>query len=119
MARAAAQLPLTPAVLHVLLALADADRHGYAIMRQVKADSGGAVTLGPGTLYGALKRLLDAGLVAESGSRPDPALDDQRRIYYTLTASGRRTLQAELARLERTLALARTRTLPAPQEHTA
>jgi DNA-binding PadR family transcriptional regulator len=91
-------LPLPPAWFHLLLALTNQERHGYALMQDVAAESGGSVRLGPGTLYGALKRLLALKLVEESGRRPDPELDDQRRRYYRLTALGRRALAAEAAR---------------------
>ena len=99
-------LPLTPAVFNILLALADGEKHGYAIMLEVEANTQGCVKMGPGTLYGSLKRLLEAGLVAESDERPDPELDDQRRRYYTLTGLGRRALQAEAQRLANQAALA-------------
>jgi len=96
-----ALLPLTPGVLHILLALAGGERHGYAIMQEVTRLSDGAVRLGPGTLYRTLKSLLDSGLIAESGERPDPEHDDDRRRYYRLTTFGRRVAQAETARLAR------------------
>ncbi|HUY78370.1 MAG TPA: PadR family transcriptional regulator [Ktedonobacterales bacterium] len=96
-----ALLPLTPGALHILLALAGGERHGYAIMQETTRLSDGAVRLGPGTLYRTLKALLDDGLIAESGERPDPAHDDERRRYYRLTAFGRRVAQAETARLMR------------------
>lgn len=108
MARSTDSTPLTPAVLHILLALASGDRHGYAIMKQVDADSRGRVRMGPGTLYGCLGRMLDAGLVAESGQRRDPALDDERRIHYRITAAGRRALAAELDRYRDVVSLAGT-----------
>ncbi|MCI0579571.1 MAG: PadR family transcriptional regulator [Chloroflexi bacterium] len=92
-------LPLTPAVFHILLALADEERHGYGIMQEVERLTNGAVRLGPGTLYGSIKRMLDARLIEESGDRPDPALDDQRRRYYWLTDFGRRVAEAEAKRL--------------------
>ena len=92
-------LPLTPAVFHILLALADGEKHGYAIMREVEKSTAGRVSMGPGTLYGAIKRLLKAGLIAETAERPDPALDDARRRYYQLTALGRDVLGAETERL--------------------
>jgi len=104
-------LPLTPAAFHVLLALADRDRHGYAIMQEVQASTGGQVAMGPGTLYGTLKRLLAAGLVEESDERPDPTIDDQRRRYYRLTYLGRRVAAAEAARLAEAVADARSKCL--------
>src|SRR5258705_6069166 len=82
-------LPLTPPVFHILLALADEERHGYGIMQDVARQTSGALQLGPGTLYGCLKRMLAAGLVEESGERPDPAIDDERRRYYRMSAHGR------------------------------
>lgn len=96
--RNTAQAPLSPAVLHVLLALSTAERHGYGIMKQVEADSQGQVKMGPGTLYGSLARMMEAGLIRESDKRVDPAMDDQRRIYYELTGAGRTALEAELER---------------------
>jgi len=102
-------LPLPPAWYHLLLALMEGERHGYALMQDVAAESGGRVRLGPGTLYGALKRLLEIGLVVESGRRPDPLLDDERRRYYRLTPMGRRALAAEAARHLRLVELARAK----------
>ena len=93
------QLPLAPATFQILLALVDGARHGYAIMKEVTTRTEGAVRLGPGTLYGCLKRMLTAGLVEESDERPDPALDDERRRYYRMTALGRRVVRAEAQRL--------------------
>src|SRR2546426_10391448 len=78
-------LPLTPAVFHILIALGDGEAHGYAIMQDVAEKSGGTVRLGPGTLYGAVNRLLKDGLIEESEERPDPEMDDTRRRYYRLT----------------------------------
>jgi DNA-binding PadR family transcriptional regulator len=92
-------LPLTPPVFHILLALADAERHGYGIMQDVARQTGGALQLGPGTLYGCLKRMLAARLVEESEERPDPELDDERRRYYRITALGDRAVRAEARRL--------------------
>jgi DNA-binding PadR family transcriptional regulator len=103
--------PLTPAVLHILLALSGGDRHGYGIMKQVRVDSDGRVAMGPGTLYGSLGRMIDAGLVRESDRRTDPALDDERRIYYAITTVGRRALAAELDRYRRVVELTSTRPL--------
>jgi DNA-binding PadR family transcriptional regulator len=95
------ELPLTPAVFHILLALADGEKHGYAIMQEVEAVTAGQVTMGPGTLYGSIKRMLKASLIVETDERPDPALDDARRRYYELTAYGRAALNAEAERLAR------------------
>lgn len=92
-------LPLTPAVLHILLALADGERHGYAIMQAVGRQTGGAVNMGPGTLYGSLRRMKEGGLVSESEEREDPERDDVRRRYYELTELGGRVLSAEVRRL--------------------
>jgi DNA-binding PadR family transcriptional regulator len=92
-------LPLTPAVFHILIALADGETHGYAIMLEVARRSGGSVRLGPGTLYGAIGRLLEDGLIEESEERPDPEMDDTRRRYYRLTNFGARVLAAETERL--------------------
>jgi DNA-binding PadR family transcriptional regulator len=102
---------LTPAVFHILLALSSGERHGYGIMKQVENDSQGKVTMGPGTLYGSLKRMLDAGLVRESDKRVDPEMDDQRRIYYQITGAGAGALAAELERYNRIVTLARERKL--------
>jgi DNA-binding PadR family transcriptional regulator len=104
-------LPLTPAVLHVLLALAGEERHGYGIMREVEDRTGGEVRLGPGTLYGAIKRMLADGLIEESDERPDPVLDDRRRRYYRITDFGRRVAGAEAERLQDLVNVARTRKL--------
>lgn len=106
-----AQQPLQPAAFHILLALARGERHGYALMGDVEALSEGAIRLGPGTLYGSIKRLLADGLIAETDNRPDPALDDQRRRYYELTAAGRKVLSAEATRLARLAAIAAERNL--------
>ncbi len=98
--------PLTPAVFHILLALSGEERHGYSIMKQVASDSNGAVKMGPGTLYGSLKRMLDSGLVVESAKRADPDLNDERRVYYKLTPAGRKALAAEVARYKRIVQIA-------------
>ena len=100
-------LPLTPAVFHILLALADRERHGYAIMSEVADTTDGQIKLGPGTLYGTIKRLLGSRLIEESDERPDPALDDERRRYYRLTDFGRHVLQAEIHRFSRMIKVAR------------
>ena len=98
-------LPLPVAQLHILLALATGDKHGYAIMTEVEVLTEGAVTMGPGTLYGTVKKMLRAELVEESDERPDPTLDDQRRRYYRITGLGGGVLDAEINRMEQ---LART-----------
>jgi DNA-binding PadR family transcriptional regulator len=103
-------LPLTPAVFHILLALADGERHGYGIMQEIAARDGMA-RMGPGTLYGSIKRMLAAGLIAEAGERPDPALDDERRRYYRLTDLGGRVAAAEAARLAGLVRLAASKQL--------
>ena len=109
-------LPLTPVALNVLLALADGDRHGYGIILEVEERTGGDVRLGPGTVYGAVKRLRDKGLIEDSGERPDPALDDERRRYYRLTALGGRVLAAEVGRLETLVRAARRKgAYPSPR----
>jgi DNA-binding PadR family transcriptional regulator len=97
---------LTATVLHILLALSTEDRHGYGIMKQVERESGGKVKMGPGTLYGSLGRMMTAGLIRESDKRVDPAMDDERRIYYTITAAGRKALSAELDRYRDVVAVA-------------
>ena len=104
-------LPLSPAVFHVLLALADAERHGYGIIKEVEARTEGRVRLGPGTLYGSIKRMLEEGLIEESDERPDSELDDERRRYYRLTGFGRRVATAEAERLEGLVASARDKRL--------
>ena len=101
--------PLTPAVFHILLALSSGERHGYGIMKQVEVDSQGKVTMGPGTLYGSLKRMLEAGLVKESDKRIDPEMDDERRIYYQITGIGEKALAAELERYKHIVTLAQER----------
>ena len=107
--------PLPPATFQILLALVEGERHGYAIMREVKERSAGAVRLGPGTLYGTLKRLLDGGLVEEAGERPDPTLDDERRRYYRITDVGEAVARAEARRLAALVREARTRKLIGPE----
>jgi DNA-binding PadR family transcriptional regulator len=103
--------PLTPAVFHILLALSSGEQHGYGIMKQVEVDSQGRVNMGAGTLYGSLKRMLEAGLVKESDKRVDPEMDDERRIYYQITGPGKKALAAELDRYRRLIAVARQRKL--------
>lgn len=105
-------LPLTPAVFHILLTLVDGERHGYAIMQEVAARTEGKLRMGPGTLYGSIKRMLAEGLIMESGERPDPALDDERRRYYRITDFGQRVAQAETQRLYQLLRVAQSKHLP-------
>ena len=102
-------LPLTPTVFHVLLALADQERHGYGIMQEVMAMTQNQVRMGPGTLYGSIKRMLKANLIEESDERPDPELDDERRRYYRLTDFGRRVLAAEAQRLSTLVGVAQAK----------
>ena len=103
--------PLTPAVFHILLALAQGEKHGYEVMKQVRQDTNGKVKMGNGTLYGSIKRMLHDQLIAEAGDRSDPELDDERRRYYRLTEAGRRALRAEMRRYVETVALLRRRDL--------
>jgi DNA-binding PadR family transcriptional regulator len=103
--------PLTPAVLHILLALSTQERHGYGIMKQVESDSHGKVKMGPGTLYGSLGRMIEAGLIRESDKKVDPEMDDERRVYYQITGSGQKTLAAELERYREVVAVAKKRQL--------
>jgi DNA-binding PadR family transcriptional regulator len=95
--------PLTPSVFAILLALAEGEKHGYAIMKEARTPQGGGVTLGPGTIYGSIDRLMRDGMVEESGLS-----DDERRRYYRLTAPGRTVLAAELERMEAAVASARS-----------
>ena len=104
--------PLTPAVLHILLALATGPRHGYGIMKQVRADSGEKVTLGPGTLYGSIRRMIDAGLIRESDQRTAPETDDERRIYYEICGLGQQALAAEIRRYRQVVAVAGRKRIP-------
>jgi DNA-binding PadR family transcriptional regulator len=98
-------LPLTPTVFHMLLALADGDKHGYGIMRAVEQETQGQMQIRTGSLYGSIRRMLEAGLIEETSERPDPELDDERRRYYGLTEFGRRVLSAEAARLAQAMAV--------------
>ena len=102
-------LPLTPAIAHILLALADQDRHGYAIMQEVERITDGGVRMGPGTLYGTIKRMIASGLIEEADERPDPDIDDERRRYYRATKLGRAVLEAETARMAGLVAAARAK----------
>ena len=108
--------PLTPALFHVLLALADGEKHGYAILKEVRRRTNGRVKLSAGTLYAIIKRCLADGWIAESDERPDPALDDERRRYYRLTDYGRRAAVAEAERLQEVVGMARDKNLLANSE---
>jgi DNA-binding PadR family transcriptional regulator len=99
-------LPLTLPVFHILLALVDGERHGYGIILEIGRRTGGAVTLRTGTLYTALARMLKQGLIEETGDRPDPDADDERRRYYRITRFGREVAKAEAARMRALVALA-------------
>jgi DNA-binding PadR family transcriptional regulator len=103
--------PLTPAVFHILLTLVDGERHGYAIMQEIATRTKGRLFIGPGTLYGSIKRLLAAGFIVEVEGRPDPGLNDERRRYYQLTDVGRRVATAEAERLAQLVEVARTKRL--------
>lgn len=109
-ASADAHLPLTPATFHILLSLSDGERHGYAIMTEVGERTGGKVKLGPGTLYTSLKRLVENGVVEETGEQRGPE-DDERRRYYRLTPLGRAVARAEARRLDGMVRLARSKRL--------
>ena len=102
-----AMLPLSTASFHILIALADRDRHGYSIMQDVSARTEGKLRLSPGTLYGSIKRLLESGLIEELDERPDREYDDERRRYYRLTPFGRTVANGEVDRLTRLLKGAR------------
>jgi len=102
-------LPLAPAVFHILLSLADGERHGYALKREIAVRTDGRTRLGPGVLYGSIAKMLEHGLIEESEDRPDPHLDDERRRYYRITAFGRKVAQAEAARMRALVDLATTR----------
>ncbi len=102
-------LPLTPAVFHILLALTDKERHGYGIMQEIAQRTDGAMRMGPGTLYGSIKRMLADRLIEESDTRPDPELDDERRRYYRITGLGRRVVQVEAQRLEQLVRIAHSK----------
>jgi len=104
-------LPLTPAVFNILLALADGEKHGYGIMLEVEANTKGQVIMGPGTLYGSIKRMLKAALIEESDERADPQMDDQRRKYYRLTNLGRRVLNMEAERLASQVMIAKAKNI--------
>lgn len=99
-------LPLSPAMFHILLALADSERHGYGIMQEIFQKTNGTMRMGPGTLYGSIKRMLAEKLIEETVERPDPVLDDERRRYYRLTNFGQLIMRAEAQRLEQIVRLA-------------
>jgi len=105
--------PLTPAVLHILLALSTQERHGYGIMKEVESDSQGKVKMGPGTLYGSIGRMIEAGLIRESDKKVDPEMDDERRVYYKITGPGREALAAELERYRELVAVAKRKEVAA------
>jgi len=102
---------LTPAAFHIMLVLASGENHGYAIMREVAEHSNGKMRLGPGSLYGTIKRMLEDGWIEESDERPDPEMDDERRRYYRLTGVGRKLVKAEAERLEQLVKVARGKKL--------
>ncbi len=104
-----ALLPLTPTVFHILLALADGEKHGYAIMQEVEARTGGSMRMGPGTLYGSIQRMLKDGLIVEAQKSAEPVHGEERRRYYRLTSFGQRVLQAEARRLEQLVHLAQNK----------
>ncbi len=112
MSYSAPELPsVTRAMFEILLALADGDRHGYAIMHEVADRTEGRLRLGPGTLYRSIRRMLEEGLIEESGERPVPELDDERRIYYRLTTLGRYVASTEAEALAKLVRLAHTKKL--------
>ena len=104
-------LPLTPPMLHTLVALADGDKHGYAILKEIARRTDGSVRLSAGTLYALVRRATADGLILETDERPDIALDDERRRYYRLTTLGRRVAAAEIERLESIVEMARAKKL--------
>jgi DNA-binding PadR family transcriptional regulator len=110
-------LPLTPAMFQVLVALADGDKHGYAVIKEVRRRTNDKVQLGAGTLYAIVKRLLEGGLILECDERPDPSLDDERRRYYRLTPDGRAVAQAEARRLEEVLEQAKAKLFVKKPKH--
>jgi DNA-binding PadR family transcriptional regulator len=104
-------LPLRPSVFHILLALSDGDLHGYGIMQEVAEHTAGQIKLGPGTLYGTIKRLLSDKLIVEVDERPDPEMDDERRRYYRLTDFGQKVLKAEVQRISKMISVAQRKRL--------
>ena len=104
-------LPLTPGMFHVLIALADGEKHGYAIIKEVARRTDGVIRLSAGTLYTLIRRFVQDGVIAESAHRPEAALDDERRRYYKITDFGREVARAEAARMESTLSMAHAKNL--------
>ena len=104
-------LPLTPAVFHILLALADGDRHGYSIMQEITVQTEGRLHIGPTTLYRSIKHMLSDGLITEVDERPEPDQDDERRRYYRLTTFGGLVAQAEMQRLAQAIPIAKGKPL--------
>lgn len=102
-------LPLPAAVFHMLLALSEGERHGYALKREILRRTGGKLNLASGALYGSINRMLEQGLIEESDERPDSHLDDERRRYYRITSLGRRVAQAEAVRMRQLVRLAEDR----------
>lgn len=102
-------LPLSLPVFHMLLALIEGERHGYALKRAILQRTGGKLNLGSGALYGSIDKMLEAGLIEESDERPDPHLDDERRRYYRITALGRKVVEAEAVRMRDLVRLAESR----------
>jgi DNA-binding PadR family transcriptional regulator len=100
-------LPLPPATFHILMSVAEEDRHGYAIIQDVETRTGGALKLSAGTLYRSIQRMLDQGLLKETQERPDPEMDDERRRYYRITPFGQLVARAEANRLTQLVKLAR------------
>jgi DNA-binding PadR family transcriptional regulator len=105
-------LPLSPAVFHMLLALSEGERHGYALKREILRRTDGKLSLGSGALYGNINRMLEQGWIEESGERPDPHLDDERRRYYRVTPLGRRVAAAEAVRMRELVRLAEKQLKP-------
>src|SRR4051812_1039659 len=106
-----AHLPLTPVVLHILLALSSGERHGYAIAQEIEDATGGQVRAGPGTLYGSIQRMLTASLIEEAPAKRHASADDDRRRYYRTTPLGKRVLELELQRLVDVVRIAREKSL--------
>ena len=102
-------LPLSPTIFHMLLALGDGERHGYALKREILQRTGGKLNLGSGAVYGSINKMLEQGLIEESEDRPDAHLDDERRRYYRITPLGKRVAQAEAVRMRQLVRLAEER----------